>query len=100
MSSPNESPATQASPSERTSIAPEWPLPTSYSKLLGPIERAEALSRLFVLPGSHFSDPEFSWKYEVAPAAIGFVPGRALGPQFEGDLFMGAVRTTLPPPVQ
>jgi glucose/arabinose dehydrogenase len=55
----------------------------------------EALSRLFVLPGSHFSDPEFSWRFEVAPAAIGFVPGRALGPQFEGDLFMGGARTTL-----
>lgn len=55
----------------------------------------EALSRLFMLPGSHFSDPEFSWKFEVAPAAIGFVPGRELGPQFEGDLFMGAARTLL-----
>jgi glucose/arabinose dehydrogenase len=55
----------------------------------------QALARLFVLPGSHFSDPEFAWKYEVAPAAIGFVPGRALGPQFEGDLFMGGARTTL-----
>ncbi len=50
---------------------------------------AEALSRLFVLPGSHFSDPEFSWKYVVAPAAIGFMAGRGLGPQFEGDLFVG-----------
>ena len=55
----------------------------------------EALSRLFVLPGSHFSDPEFSWKFEVAPAGIGFVRGRELGPQFEGDLFMGGARTTL-----
>ena len=41
---------------------------------------AEALSRLFVLPGSHYSDPEFSWKFEVAPAAIGFLNSRALGP--------------------
>lgn len=49
----------------------------------------EALDRLFVLPGSHFSDPEFSWKHVVAPAAIGFVKGRGLGPQFEGDLFVG-----------
>ena len=55
----------------------------------------EALSRLFELPGSHFSDPEFSWKYEVAPAAIGFVSGRALGPQYNGDLFMGGARPTL-----
>jgi glucose/arabinose dehydrogenase len=50
----------------------------------------EALSRLFVLPGSHYSDPEFAWKWAVPPAAIGFVNGRGLGPQFEGDLFVGA----------
>jgi glucose/arabinose dehydrogenase len=50
---------------------------------------AEALSRLFVLPGSHYSDPEFSWKHVLAPAAIGFLNSRKLGPQFEGDLFVG-----------
>jgi len=50
---------------------------------------AQALSRLFVLPGSHYSDPEFSWKHVLAPAGIGFVSGRALGPQFLGDLFVG-----------
>jgi glucose/arabinose dehydrogenase len=49
----------------------------------------EALSRMFALPGSHYSDPEFSWKHVLAPAAIGFVDGRGLGPQFKGDLFMG-----------
>jgi aldose sugar dehydrogenase len=49
----------------------------------------EALSRMFVLPGSHYSDPEFSWKYVLAPAAIGFAGGRGLGPQYEGDLFVG-----------
>ena len=50
---------------------------------------AEALSRLFVLAGSHYSDPEFSWKHVLAPAAIGFLNSRALGPQYEGDLFVG-----------
>jgi aldose sugar dehydrogenase len=49
----------------------------------------EALSRLFALPGSHYSDPEFSWKHVLAPAAIGFVRGNGLGPQFAGDLFVG-----------
>jgi glucose/arabinose dehydrogenase len=49
----------------------------------------QALSRMSVLPGSHYNDPEFSWKYVLAPAAIGFVSGRGLGPQFEGDLFVG-----------
>jgi glucose/arabinose dehydrogenase len=56
---------------------------------------SEALSRLFMLPGAHFSDPEFAWKFEVAPAAIGFASGRGLGPAFQNDLFMGGARTTL-----
>jgi len=56
---------------------------------------AEALSRLFVIPGSHYSDPEFSWKFAVAPAGIGFLSSRALGSQYEDDLFVGASRTNL-----
>jgi glucose/arabinose dehydrogenase len=50
----------------------------------------QALSRLFVLPGAVYSDPQFSWKFEVAPGGMNFLRGRALGPQFEDDLFMGA----------
>lgn len=50
---------------------------------------AEALSRLHELPGSHYSDPEFSWKFVLAPAAIGFQDGRGLGPQYANDLFVG-----------
>jgi aldose sugar dehydrogenase len=49
----------------------------------------EALSRLFMLPGAHYSDPEFSWKHVIAPSALGFVGSGALGRQFRGDLFMG-----------
>jgi glucose/arabinose dehydrogenase len=56
---------------------------------------AQALARLFQLPGSRYSDPEFSWKWEVAPAGVGFVRGRGLGAQFEGDLFMGAATPNL-----
>jgi hypothetical protein len=50
---------------------------------------------MFMLPGAQYVDPEFSWKYALAPSPIGFVRGRGLGPQFEGDLFVGASRTTL-----
>jgi hypothetical protein len=50
----------------------------------------EAQSRLFVLPGSHFSDPEFSWKYVVPPAGLGFMSGTALGSNFYGDMFTGS----------
>src|SRR5207247_10418659 len=54
-----------------------------------------ALARLYLLPEARYTDPEFSWKYAVAPAGIGFVRGRGLGPQFEGDMFVGASRTAL-----
>ena len=56
---------------------------------------AGAQARLFMLPGAHYSSPEFSWRFEVAPGAIGFVVGRGLGPQFEGDLFVAAARDFL-----
>jgi glucose/arabinose dehydrogenase len=49
-----------------------WP-PTNIAN-----SPAEALSRLFALPGSHYSDPEFAWKWAVPPSTIGFVNGRAL----------------------
>ena len=54
-----------------------------------------AVSRMFMLPGAQYVDPEFSWRYALAPSPIGFVKGRGLGPQFEGDLVVGASRTTL-----
>jgi glucose/arabinose dehydrogenase len=50
---------------------------------------SEARSHLFQVPGSHYSDPEFSWKHVLAPSAIGFQDGRGLGPQYAGDLFVG-----------
>jgi aldose sugar dehydrogenase len=55
----------------------------------------QARLRMGILPGAQYVDPEFSWKYAVAPSPIGFVKGRGLGPQFEGDLLVGASRTTL-----
>ena len=56
---------------------------------------AEALSRLYSLPGSQYVEPQFSWKYALAPSPIGFVNGNGLGPEYNGDLFVGASRTTL-----
>jgi glucose/arabinose dehydrogenase len=55
----------------------------------------EAMARMLMLPGAHYSDPKFSWKFEVAPAAIGFMDGRGIGPQYDGSLFVGAARPFL-----
>jgi len=50
---------------------------------------------MFMLPGAIYEDPAFSWKWAIAPAAIGFLRGDALGAQYANDLFIGASRTTL-----
>jgi glucose/arabinose dehydrogenase len=55
----------------------------------------EALARLFMLPGAHYSAPELAWKFEVAPGGIGFVRGQRLGPEFEGNLFVAGARDLL-----
>jgi glucose/arabinose dehydrogenase len=46
-------------------------------------------------PASHYSDPEFSWKFEVAPAGIGFIASDDLGEKYEGDMIVGAARDFL-----
>jgi glucose/arabinose dehydrogenase len=56
---------------------------------------AEARARMFMLPGATYSDPEFSWKFEVAPAGLGFLSSIALGNQYSNDMFVGAARTFL-----
>jgi hypothetical protein len=50
---------------------------------------AEAASRMFMLPGAHYRDPQFSWRHVVAPAGIGFVDGKGLGSAYDGDLIVG-----------
>ncbi len=55
----------------------------------------EASDRLFKLPGSQYSDPLLSWKFEVAPAGFGFIKGPGLGPEFDGDVIIGGARNFL-----
>ena len=45
----------------------------------GRLHAALALSRMFMLPGAVYVDPDFSWKYEIGPAGTTFVSGNALG---------------------
>ena len=47
------------------------------------------------IPGSHYGEPQFSWKYVVPPAAIGFLESRSLGREYRGNLFVG---TAVPAP--
>jgi len=55
--------------------------------------RALATSRMFMLPGAVYRDPEFSWLYEVGPAGTTFVQGAALGSEYDGTLWIGSARS-------
>ncbi|HYE87802.1 MAG TPA: PQQ-dependent sugar dehydrogenase [Vicinamibacterales bacterium] len=66
-----------------------------WSPAMLPDTAEQAVSRMFMLPGAIYEDPAFSWKWAIAPAAIGFLRGDALGAQYANDLFIGASRTTL-----
>ncbi len=44
---------------------------------------------------SHYTDPEMSWKYEVAPTGLGFLSSNALGGEYTGDMFVGQARVFL-----
>jgi aldose sugar dehydrogenase len=48
-----------------------------------------AMSRLYMLPGATYMDPEMSWRYAVSPAGLGFVNGDGLGPAYNGTLWSG-----------
>jgi glucose/arabinose dehydrogenase len=50
----------------------------------------QARARLFDVPASHYRDPEFSWKFVVPPAALGFIDGPGLGELYDGDLIVGS----------
>jgi glucose/arabinose dehydrogenase len=54
---------------------------------------ALAMSRMFMLPGAVYVDPDFSWKYEIGPAGTTFVNGNALGPEYNGTLWIGSARS-------
>ncbi len=51
-----------------------------------------ALSRMFMLPGATYVDPDLSWRFEIGPAGTTFVKGTALGAEYDGTLWMGSAR--------
>jgi aldose sugar dehydrogenase len=56
---------------------------------------AEALDRLYMLPGGHYADPVLSWRYSVEAGGLGFLHSPALGSAYQGDLFVGGARDVL-----
>ncbi|MFO0911136.1 MAG: PQQ-dependent sugar dehydrogenase [Isosphaeraceae bacterium] len=51
-----------------------------------------ALSRMVMLPGATYVDPDISWRYEIGPSGATFVKGTALGAQYDGTFWFGSSR--------
>jgi glucose/arabinose dehydrogenase len=54
---------------------------------------ALAQSRLYMLSGATYIDPDFSWRYESGPSGAAFVTGTALGVEYEGTFWIGSSRS-------
>jgi hypothetical protein len=65
---------------------------SGWNKIMGPDSRdAQNVGDLFVLPGSHYADPKFSWLTPIGVTAIAFLATDALGVEYQGDAFVGDV---------
>src|SRR5262245_36957354 len=67
-------------------------LNSGWEQIMGPDARdPQGVGNLFQIPGSHYSDPEFSWFNTVAPTAIVFLNSPQLGQQYRNDAFVGDI---------
>jgi aldose sugar dehydrogenase len=59
--------------------------------IMGPMSRSTGISEndLVNFPGSHYSDPAFSWLKPVAVTAIEFLKSTKLGPSYQNNMFVG-----------
>jgi len=65
---------------------------SGWVQIMGPEARSpHGLDRLFQLPGSHYTDPKFSWLDTVAPTAIVFLNSTQLGEPYQHDVFVGDI---------
>lgn len=63
---------------------------SGWSEIMGPASRSSGSTNdLFIAPGAHYADPQFSWLTTVAPTGLTFLNSTALGAQYENDLFVG-----------
>ncbi len=65
---------------------------SGWEKIMGPTNRVGTPDLISLGDNAAYSDPEFSWKANVAPTAMTFMPNGRLGNEYRGDLFVGTTR--------
>jgi glucose/arabinose dehydrogenase len=63
---------------------------SGWSKIMGPDSRdpQNAPADLVVLPGSHYSDPEFSWLAQIVPTSMTFLKNSNFGPGYDDKVLV------------
>ena len=65
---------------------------SGWNQLMGPDARdPQGISDLFQVPGSHYSDPQFSWLDTVGPTGIVFFNSPQLGAEYQNNAFVGDI---------
>jgi aldose sugar dehydrogenase len=64
---------------------------SGWIKVMGPLSRNEGINtdQLVNFPGSHYTDPLFSWKTPVAVTDIEFLKSIVLGEKYKNNIFVG-----------
>jgi aldose sugar dehydrogenase len=64
---------------------------SGWIKVMGPLSRNEGVNtdQLVNFPGSHYTDPVFSWKTPVAVTDIEFLKSLVLGEKYKNNIFVG-----------
>lgn len=66
---------------------------SGWKKIMGPIERNTSVTtqQLVNFPGSHYSDPVFSWLKSIGITDIEFLNSTKLGDQYANNIFVGDI---------
>ncbi len=65
---------------------------SGWEQIMGPDARdPQGVNDLFLVPGSQYTDPKFSWFDTVGPTAILFLDSARLGAQYQNDIFVGDI---------
>src|SRR5919202_2430470 len=65
---------------------------SGWNKIMGPLSRNEGVNtvdQLVKYPGSHYTDPVFSWKNPIAATGIEFMKSLVLGDKYKNNIFVG-----------
>ena len=65
---------------------------SGWNKVMGPLSRNEGVNtvdQLVNYPGSHYTDPVFSWKNPIAVTGIEFMKSLVLGDKYKNNIFVG-----------